>query len=93
MTHRKIPTTPEVWAVIRASHPKMVVFSSFSDPDGHAFGGAGVEGRMETEYGFVDQDFPVLAARTTWQIDDEHPGKRRDERHEYWLCVGVGGDV
>lgn len=88
-THRKIKTTPEVWAVIRASHPELKVFYSFSDPDGRAFGGPGEFGRMETELGFIDQDFPVLAARTTWEIDPEQPYKRINEQHEYWLCVGV----
>lgn len=84
----QIPTTPEVWAVIRASHPKMQVFSSYSDPDGRAFGGPGEKGRMETAYGFAGQDFPTLAARTTWEIDPEQPYKRINETHEYWLCVG-----
>jgi hypothetical protein len=86
--YRQIPTTPEVWAVIRASHPKMQVFSSYSDPGGRAFGGSGETGRMETAYGFEGQDFPTLAARTTWEIDPKQPYTRINETHEYWLCVG-----
>lgn len=87
--YKRIKTTPEVWAVIRASHPNMQVFSSYSDPDGRAFGGPGEKGCMETAYGFDGQDFPTLAARTTWDIDPEQHYKRINEAHEYWLCVGI----
>lgn len=83
----KIPTSPEVWAVIRARHPEMVPFASFSDPDGTFNGGPGQRGRMETAYGIKGHDFPLIETRTTWDIDPQNDG-RRNMQHEYWLCIG-----
>ena len=86
----KIKTTPEVWAVIRASHPEMIVFSSYSAPDGDRFGNPS-KGVMATDYGFENADYPTLSAETTWDIsnDPENKYKRKNEKHEYWLCVGI----
>jgi hypothetical protein len=88
----KVPTTREVWAVIRASHAEQIaVFASFSDPTGTFNGGPGEEGCMETGYGIRGTDYPILWARTTWRIEpDSHA--RHDERHEYWLCIAKAGD-
>lgn len=61
MEWKKIPTSPEVWAAIRARHcDEMVVFSSYSS-----------NGRMETSYGFKGHDYPIIEACTTWDIDSE----------------------
>ena len=82
----KVPTTREVWAVMRASHgDKLRVFSSFSDPDGTFQGGPGERGVMETGYGLEGTDFPILWARSDWDIVAD--GKRDNESHKYWLCV------
>lgn len=82
----QIKTSPEVWAVIRARHRDLEVFGSFSAPDGED--GNPEQGRMFTSYGFSDGDFPIIAAQTTWEIDRNNPANRRNEKHEYWLCVG-----
>lgn len=90
--YKKIPTTPEVWAVIRASHPELVVFSSYSAPDGDYLGGRPAINVMMTEYGFPDSDMPIIGAETTWK---EHPTdkfKRDQEDHKYWLCVGANDE-
>ncbi len=93
MTYKKIKTTPEVWAVIRASHPELTVFSSFSDPEGGSEYGDGTP-RMETAYGFRGGDFPIIEAKTTWEYakDEEKPRVRKNEKHEYWLCLPIKED-
>lgn len=84
----KIPSTAEVWAVIHASHKgRMQLHSSFSDPDGTFNGGAGVRGVMETGYSLGGTDYPILLARSEWDIAPD--GKRSNETHRYWLCVAV----
>jgi hypothetical protein len=85
--YTRIETTPEVAAVLRASHRNMAVFESFSDPSGTEFGGSGEVGRMETAFGFPGTDYPLLYCRTTWLIGIDAPGKRSEEKHEYWLCI------
>lgn len=86
--YKTVPTSPEVWAVIQARHGKeLKVSSSFSDPSGTFNGGCGKQGRMETSYSFSDSDYPLMEARTTWDIDRAEPHKRINEKHEYWLCL------
>jgi len=58
--YKSAPTSPEVWAVIRARHPEMVVFGCFSNPNGTEFGGNGSKGEMFTSYGFNGGDYPVI---------------------------------
>lgn len=83
--YKRIPTSAEVYAVLRARHGKeMGVYSSFSDPDG-SFNGGSV-GCMETEWAIKGSDTPILSARTTWEIDPEATYKRINEQNEYWLC-------
>lgn len=89
MDYRKVQTSPEVCAVIRAKHRELKVFSSFSDPCCDFNGGPGERGRMETAYGFDGSAVPVIEARTTWDIDPECDYKRFNEAHEYWLCYPV----
>ncbi len=85
--YKKIPTSAEVAAVIRARHgAELQVFSSFSNPDGRFMGGPGELGVMETGYGIRGTDFPLLWYRTEWQITPT--GRRGDETHSYWLCIG-----
>lgn len=86
-SYEVIPTTPEVWAVIRARHcDDMNVFSSFSDPSGERGVGPSGQGRMETTYGIRGADYPLIGARTTWTIEPE-TGQRKDMKYEYFLFV------
>ncbi len=88
--YKTIPTTPEVWAVIKARHhADLSVFSSFSNPDGTFIGGCGQHGEMFTAYGFKGADYPLMEARTTWDIDRAEPHKRINEEHKYWLCIPI----
>lgn len=83
--YQRITTTPEVWAVLRASHGKSLrVFSSYSNPSGND--GLSSERQMMTEYGLPNTDFPIIGAKTTWeQGEKEHD--RVNVKTEYWLCV------
>ena len=83
-----IPTSAEVWAVIKARHhAELRVFASYSDPEGEYFGHT--RGTMETSYGFANADYPLMEAHTTWDIYPQTPYKRLNEKHEYWLCIPV----
>jgi len=86
---KKTPTSPEVYAVIQATHRNQLeVFLSYSAPDGDQFGNSS-QGVMETGYGFKGSDYPLIIARTTWSIDRENLSNRVDEIHQYWLCIGI----
>lgn len=88
MEYKKIPTTPEVYAVIVARHRSdLTVFESYSNPSGHCPLGSG-QPEMLTSFGFRGSDFPIIMARTTWEIGEvQH--KRYNEKTEYWLCSGI----
>lgn len=89
--YKKIETSAEVWAVIRAKHGKeLKVFSTFSDPDGSFCGGD--EATMYTAYGFEGCDTPIIEAETKWTIDRERPHSRTDEKTKYWICLGIEQD-
>lgn len=88
MEYRKIATSAEVWAVIRARHKDLVVFGSYSAPDGDQFGDMSI-GRMDTSYGFRNSDYPLIEASTTWTIDHDQRHNRIDEITEYWLCIPI----
>ena len=77
------PTKPEVWTAIKLAHPELVVFGSYSAPDGEHGSDRGV---MFTSYGFNNCDFPIMEARTEWDIDRSDPATRINEQHKYWLC-------
>ena len=84
--YKRIATSAEVWAVIRAKHSDhLEAFMSYSAPDGDEFG----DGVMQTGYGFKGADYPFIEVKTTWRIDREKPSKRLDELREYWLCIPV----
>jgi hypothetical protein len=94
--YKKIPTSAEVCAVIRARHnADMTVFATFSDPDGTFNGGPGERGRMDTAYGLKGCDWPLIEYRTTWDIDQdpERSYKRHNEKHEYWICIPLRDDA
>ena len=86
--YKRVETSPEVWAVIRARHPEMVVFGSYSAPNGDMYGDSLI-GKMFTSFGFKGHDYPVVEAETTWDIVE---GKRENEKHCYWLCLPIKND-
>lgn len=91
MNDRRIPTTPEVWAVIRARHHKgLVVFGSVTDVEGGIRDG----GLLATSYGFPGAEIPLISARTTWDIvrHDSGATTRENETTEYWLHYAVEDD-
>lgn len=84
---KAIPTSPTVWVAILSKHSDdLVVFSSYSAPEGDQLGNPD-QGVMDTTYGFRGADCPLMRARSTWDIDRSKPFGRRNEKHEYWLCV------
>lgn len=84
--YKRIATSAEVWAVIKARHHNdLGVYASYSDPDGEQSGGT--TGRMETSYALKGADYPLMEARTTWRIDPKMPHARPDLLNEYWLCI------
>jgi hypothetical protein len=89
MEYRTTETSPEVWAVIRARHPELRVFGTYSAPDGDHLGGNPDQSMMFTSYGFDGADYPIMEARTTWERDSEKPHKRINEQHRYWLCIPI----
>lgn len=82
-------TSAEVWAVIRARHPELKVFGTYSDPSG---GRNPDRGMMFTSYGFPNANFPLIEAETVWEIDHEKPSNRINEKHTYWLCIPRRGE-
>ena len=87
--HRKIPTSVEVYAVIRAKHgDDLALFSSYSNPTGSD--GMTTQPQMHTEWGFLGDEFPVIGAATYFDIGEN--GKRENVTSAYWLCVGLKED-
>ena len=82
--YTRVSTSAEVWAVIHARHKDLIVFSSFSDPDGTFNGGSGETGRMETSYGFKGSDCPLMEYRQTWS---NVAGSKKDVSFQYYLCL------
>ena len=89
--HKKIKTTEQIWKAIRNKHQELKVFSSYSAPGGDFFGNPD-QCVMMTEYGFDGCDYPIIGAETTWDRSHEETHERINERHEYWLCVGINED-
>ena len=87
----KIETSAEVYSVIHARHPELVPFSTYSNPDGGCMlGSGGCE--MYTEWGFSGNDYPIIAVRTTWDKHPEQDYIRVNEKHEFYICVGIEQD-
>ena len=84
--YSKVPTSAEVWAVLKARHgAELRVYGSYSAPEGDSFGDPSIAVMM-TEYAFEDAKWPLLGARTTWAVGDaSYP--RKTESTQYWLCV------
>jgi len=83
MNYKKHKTTYEVWNTIKQAHPELRVFSTYSAPE---------NGEMKTSYGFSGDEYPIIEARTTWNVDYENECNRINEQHEYWICVAVYED-
>lgn len=86
-----VQTNYEVWSAIRTFHGDMVVYGSFSAPEGNYYGNQD-QAKMFTSYGFEQGNYPVIEAETTWDIDRENPHKRQNEQHKYWLCLPLKED-
>jgi hypothetical protein len=76
--YKTVKTSREVWASIRSRHPELV-----------PFGTASFEGDMFTSYGFPAADFPLIEARTTWELDPDRPSHRINEQSLFWLCIPI----
>ena len=83
--YKRVPTSAEVFAVIRARHPELRVFDSYSATEGDEFGDPS-KGKMFTSFGFDGGKFPIIEAETTWDIEVE-TRERINETHRYWLIV------
>jgi hypothetical protein len=86
--YKRIPTTEEVWLTIKKNHPELRVFSSYSAPQGDFYSGY-TQACMQTSYGFYDNDYPIIEAKTTWTFQVDRPYERIDEIHKYWLCIPI----
>jgi hypothetical protein len=83
--YKRVATSAEVWAVLRARHgDELRVYGSYSAPEGDANGDPEL-GIMQTEYAFEDGKWPIMGARTTWELTEKR-GERRNEQTRYWLC-------
>jgi len=91
--YKTIPTSVEVWAVIKAKHhDQLKVYSSYSAPEGDFFGNLN-EGKMVTEYALTGADYPLMGAETRWTINHEKPYERINEQHKYWLCLPLNSNI
>lgn len=85
--HPCFETSAEVWAVLFARHrDELEPTSSFSDPTGTFAGGAGDRGCMETCYRLRGADFPILGARTTWDIGEKEY-EQLNRHTDYFLII------
>lgn len=84
MDYRLMPTSAEVYAVLRARHKDdLELFSSLTSMDDQ-------EGNlMSTSWGFEGASVPLIACRYTWKSRDN---ERFDEESDYWLCVPEPGE-
>ena len=84
LAYRKVYTSAEVYAVIRARHShEMSVFGTISQPDGDPFGDPD-DCCMVTEWGIKGHDTPLIGIETRWI--KSHDGKHSDGKSTYWLC-------
>ena len=88
--YNRVPTSYEVWKAIKDNHPDLCVFASYSAPLG-CYGNI-AKGEMFTSYGFPSADYPTMEARTTWDIEGDVFADRKNEKHEYWLCLPIKED-
>lgn len=77
LVYKKVPTSAEVYAVIRARHAdEMAPFGTYTS-----------ERCAWTEWGIRGHDCPIVGVETTWSIRTD--GRREEERSTYWLCSVV----
>ncbi len=93
MDHKKIETTKAVYNAIYSTHKgKLKCFESYSASGGDYLGGNMSVGKMYTGWGFENSDVPILAIESEWEIkgvDWQERMKRYNEKHTYWLCIGI----
>jgi hypothetical protein len=88
---KRIKTTPEVGrAICQAHKDTLMLYGSFSNPDGGFMGFSG-RGEMMSQYSF-DGIVPFIELRTTWEIETPEQIERVNEVHEYWLFVPSAED-
>lgn len=94
MSGTKLTTTGDVyWAILKAHANDLTVFETFSDPDGSFTGGS--RGEVLTVWGLKGSDFPIMGARTTWDIVRVEIGgadwvaTRANQVTEFWLCKNL----
>jgi hypothetical protein len=78
---RLTPTSREVATAIRAAHPNLKVWATWS-----------FTGDMMTEWALLGAEAPILRQRTTYTETMNADGLlvRADEQHEQWLIAVVG---
>ena len=88
------PTTAAVWKEVMAAHmDEMTVFSLYSAPGGDFFHGNHDTGVITTEWGFRNSPYPLIGARTEWDIIPGEPSHiRRNERTTHWFCIPISDD-
>ena len=89
--YKRVATSAEVWAVLHARHPEMVVYGSYSTPKGDEFGDMN-QGKMISSYGFPHGNFPIIEYQVTWDINRDKPNERANQCREYWLCLPMVDD-
>lgn len=88
--YTRLITSAEVYSAIMARHfDQMKPFTTFGDPGGTFNGGPGAVGRMDTIWGIAGCDYPILEIQTRWDIDPEHPHKRINQTHSYFLLMAM----
>ena len=91
LAYRKVYTSAEVYAVIRARHAAdMTVFGTISEPDGNPWGDSD-DCRMLTEWGIKGHDVPLIGIDQRWSKDAAQSG-HRDDTYTYWLCSAINSE-
>jgi len=87
MNYERKPTTSKVWKAIKEAHDNdLIVFSSYSAPDGDMYGSP-YKCVMMTQYGFRGAEYPFMGAKITWNRPNKFAPERENKVCEYWLCL------
>jgi hypothetical protein len=87
---KAIPTSREVYAVIRARHAdELNVYGSSTAMEGNELHPR--QGYMYTSWGFKGADFPLMEAETTWDLNPENLTDQPNRVDKFWLCVPKKG--
>lgn len=93
MNYRKEPISAAAFGALSAEkREQLKPFSTYTAPHGDQFGDPD-RCVVFTEWGIEGDPVPLIGQETTWDCcPDSRPGERRNEQHEYWLCVPVEED-